>query len=69
MRNIEHDDVPLIGKTIRDNDKNSTALIIPKQFARLLDIENSKVTISLLDDFIGNRYLVVSKHHNDIVLE
>ena len=63
------DNVKLIGKTIRDDDSNSTALIIPKEFAKALDIENSKVSILLLNDFSGNRHLVVSKYHHEIVIE
>jgi hypothetical protein len=40
-----------------DGDSNSTALIIPPEFAKKLDIENSKVLMFLLDDSGGNRYL------------
>ncbi len=74
MSNIEENDdddtnVILIGKTIRDNEDNSTALIIPKEFTRALDIENSKVSISLLDDFHGNRHLIVTKYNKEIVIE
>jgi hypothetical protein len=59
------DGVMLIGKTIRDDKNNSTALIISKE----LDIENSKVSISLLDDFSGNRHLLVSKYYNELVMD
>ncbi|MEJ7642736.1 MAG: hypothetical protein WKF36_11190 [Candidatus Nitrosocosmicus sp.] len=59
----------LIGKTIRDNDNSSTVLIIPKEFAKELGIENSKVSMSLLDDFQGNRHLIVTKFYKDIVIE
>ncbi len=66
---VENDchDTRLIGKPIRDIDNNSTALIIPKKFAKELDIENSKVSMSLLDDFSGNRYLIISKFHKEFV--
>jgi hypothetical protein len=63
------DGVPLIGKTIRDNDNDSTALILPEEFAIALGIESSKVSKSLLDDFSGNRYLMVSKYHHEIVID
>ena len=70
MGNIkESNDIPLIGKTIRDNDNNSTALIIPKEFAKELDIENPKVLMSLTDDISGNRYLTVSKYYHEIVID
>lgn len=72
MDNTEENDengVTLIGRTIRDDNKNSTALIIPKEFVRLMDIENSKVSMSVLEDFEGDRYLIVSKFHNEIVME
>jgi hypothetical protein len=65
------DGVPLIGKTIRDNDNDSdsTALIIPEEFAIALGIESSKVSMPILDDFSGNRYLIVSKYHHEIVID
>ncbi|MGD9673198.1 MAG: hypothetical protein AB7U98_06950 [Candidatus Nitrosocosmicus sp.] len=38
-----------IGKTIQDiSDGNSTALVIPKEFVKELQIENSKVLMSLI---------------------
>jgi len=53
---------PIIGKTIQDiNDGNSTALVIPNEFVKELQIENSKVSISLIKDLDGNKYLLVSK--------
>ena len=40
---------PIIGKTIQDiNEGNSTALVIPKEFAKELNIQNSKVSMSLI---------------------
>jgi hypothetical protein len=59
----------LIGKTIRDIGNNSIALVIPKEFARELDIENSKVSMFLLKDFDDNKHLVVSKHYDEITIE
>jgi hypothetical protein len=62
--------VVLIRNAIRDCDNaNSTALIIPKEFAKALGIEKSGVSMSLLDDFSGNGRLVVSKHHREIVMD
>ncbi len=72
MGNIEGNDSHnnrLIGKTIRDIDNNSTALVIPMEFAKELDIENSKVTMFLLNDFDGNKHLIVSKYYNEIVID
>ena len=57
----------LIGKTIRDIDNNSTALIIPKELAKELDIENTKVSTFLWDDFDGKKHLVVTKYYNEIL--
>ncbi len=72
MGNVVENDLyktRLIGKTIRDIDNNLTALVIPKEFAKELNIENSKVSMCLLNDFDGNKYLVVSKHYNEIVID
>lgn len=61
---------PILGKTIQDiNDSNATALIIPKEFARELQIENSKVSLSLIKDLDGNKHLLISKAYMEIVLE
>ena len=61
---------PIIGKTIQDiNEGNSTALVIPKEFARELQIENSKVSMSLIEDLEGNKHLLVSKAYIELVLE
>ena len=61
---------PIIGKTIQDiNDGNSTALVIPKEFARELKIENSKVSMSLIKDLDGKKLLLISKAYLEIVLE
>ncbi|MDN5867866.1 MAG: hypothetical protein L0H55_10775, partial [Candidatus Nitrosocosmicus sp.] len=59
-------DVTLIGKTIRNIDNDSTALIIPQEFAKELDIENSMVSMFLMDRLFGNRYLLISKHSREI---
>jgi hypothetical protein len=68
MGNIEYDDGPvLIGITYR-NDDNSTLLVIPAEIAKNLRIENSKVSMFLLDEFGGNRYLKVFKYHKEIVI-
>jgi hypothetical protein len=61
---------PLMGKTIQDiNEGNSTALVIPKEFAKELQIENSKVSMSLIKDMDGKKHLLVSKAYTEIVLE
>jgi hypothetical protein len=59
----------LIGKTISDIDNSSTALNIPNELAKELDIRNSKVPMFLLKDFEGNKHLVVSKYQNEITIE
>ncbi len=38
-------------------------------FMGKMDIENSKVSMSLLDDFDGNKHLLVSKFHREITIE
>ncbi len=68
MGNIENDDITIIGRTYRNDDKY-TSLIIPKELAKALGIENSKVSMSLLDDFDGNRHLLVSKYYSEIVID
>ena len=61
---------PILGKTIQDiSDGNSTALVIPKEFAKELQIENSKVSMSLIKDLEGNKHLLISKAYVEIVLE
>ncbi|MDP9016584.1 MAG: hypothetical protein M3M87_07525 [Thermoproteota archaeon] len=66
---------PIKGASVRlfrktqDNDNDKTALIIPKEFAKELDIGNSKVSMSLPDDFGGNRHLRVCKHYKEIVID
>lgn len=61
---------PVISKTIQDiNEGNSTALIIPKEFAKELQIENTKVSMTLIKDLDGNKHLLISKAYMEIVLE
>jgi hypothetical protein len=55
MINTENNTIMLIGKTYR-NDNDSISLIIPSEFAKKLDIENSKVLIYLLENDYGDRY-------------
>jgi hypothetical protein len=59
----------LIGKTIRDDKNDSSALMIPEEFPKALDIENYKVSMTILDDFDGNMHLVVSRFLKEIVIE
>lgn len=44
-------------------------LTIPIGFAKELGIERSKVSMSLLDDSEGNRHLLVTKLHKEIVMD
>ena len=71
MREVESfTNAPIIGKTIQDiGDGNSTALVIPQEFAKELQIENSKVSMSLIKDLNGKKHLLVSKAYVEIVLE
>jgi hypothetical protein len=71
MGDVENStNAPILGKTIQDiNDGNSTALIIPNEFAKELNIENSKVSMSLIKDLDGKKHLLVSKAYMEIVLE
>lgn len=71
MRDVENfTNAPIIGKTIQaSDDSNSTALVIPNEFARELQIENSKVSMSLIKDLDGNIHLLISKAYMEIVLE
>jgi hypothetical protein len=62
-------DVESIGKTIRDKDNNYKALIISKEFAKALGIENSKVSMTLLNDIGGNKHLLVTKFQKEIVID
>lgn len=50
------------------NDDNFRSLIVSKELAKNLQIENSKMSLSLMKDFDGNKHLVVSKYYNEIVL-
>ncbi len=59
----------LVGRTCRNDCDGSTVLSSPKEFCKALGIENSKVSMSLLKDFGNNKYLLVSKYHNEIVID
>jgi hypothetical protein len=71
MINTEDNTDILIGITYRNNDDhdNSTSLTIPSEFAKELDIENSKVSLSILEDCEGEKHLMVSKHYREIVID
>jgi hypothetical protein len=66
--NSDDDDVMSIGRTYRKNDK-STILVIPNELAKRLQIENSMVSMYLLDDYDDNKHLVVSKNYKEIVID
>lgn len=70
MGNIEENDgygVTFIGRTYR-NDDQTTSLMIPTDLAKDLQIENSKVSISIIDGLDGNRHLLVSKYCSEILI-
>ena len=71
MSDIENDDdnnVTFIGKTQQNENDNSTSLIIPLESAKELDIVDSKVSISLLYDYEGNKHLLIFKFHREILI-
>lgn len=51
-----------------NSDDNITTLTIPKEFAKELDIENCRVSMTVLNDFGGRKHLLVSKYEREIVL-
>jgi hypothetical protein len=51
-----------------DSDNDATVLTVPKEFAKELDIENCKISITVLHDFKGRKYLLVSKYHKEIII-
>lgn len=55
-----------IGKTYQNN-TNSTVLGIPKEFAKRMDIESSKVSILLVEEE-EVKYLVILKLSNEILI-
>ena len=63
MGNVDNStNAPIVGKITRDiNDGNSTALVIPKEFARELQIENYRVSMSIIVDAEDNGHLLVSE--------
>ena len=71
MSNIENDDdnnVTFIGRTRPNKNDNSTSLIIPLELSKELDIEGSKVSISLLYNYERNKHLLISKFHKEILI-
>jgi antitoxin component of MazEF toxin-antitoxin module len=63
MGNVDNfTNAPIVGKTILDiNYGNSTAMVIPKEFARELQIENYRVSMSIIVDPEDNGHLLVSE--------
>jgi hypothetical protein len=63
MGNVDNfTNAPIVGQTILDiNDGNSTAMVIPKEFARELQIENYRVSMSIIVDPEDNGHLLVSE--------
>jgi hypothetical protein len=72
MSNVKRNgSVVVYGRTYRSDsgDDNDATLTIPKEIAKELDIENCKVSITVLRNFNGRKYLMVSKFHREIVLD
>ncbi|HEX5187604.1 MAG TPA: hypothetical protein VFV86_12010 [Nitrososphaeraceae archaeon] len=44
-------------------------MTVPKEFAKELDIENCKVSMTLLRDFNGRKHLLVSKYYREITMD
>ena len=59
----------LHGRTYSSNsDNNTTTLSIPKEFAKELDIENCKVSLTVLRDFNCRKHLLISKYYREITI-
>ena len=71
MSNTNHKrNIVPFGRTHESNtDFNSTTLTLPTKLAKELDIENCKVSMTLLRDFNGHKHLLVSKYHREIIIE
>lgn len=70
MSNINsNSDACTLSKTIRDIDNGSTALIIPNDLAKELDIEDSKVSMTIILGLFDKKHLVVSKYYKEIKIE
>lgn len=67
MSNIEGNIVTLIGKTYR-NDNDSLSLTIPKEFAKELELGDSKVLMSVVENFDGERCLLITKLYREILI-
>jgi hypothetical protein len=61
--------VTMTGRTYRNDDGNSTNLNIPIELAKELNIENSCVSISLLENHNGNKFLLLSKLYREIIID
>ena len=71
MINMESVDesITIFGRTFDDSTNNSTNLSIPKELAKELQIENSKVSMKVVFDQEGNLHLLVSESFREIVIE
>ncbi len=70
VSNIEDNcssNVTVIGRTYGGDE--STILLIPTELAKNLQIESSKVSLSLLNDLDGNKHLLVTKFQKEIVID
>ena len=65
---LDDDTATFIGRTLQNENDNSTGLIIPLELSKELYIENSKVLISILCDYEGNKYLLISKFHREVLI-
>ena len=55
IENVDDSDVTFIGRTLQDANNTSTSLTISLELAKELDIENPKVSLSLLYDYEGSK--------------
>jgi hypothetical protein len=77
MSNVKRNgSVVVYGRTYRsdsgdDNDDggDATTLTIPKEIAKELDIENCKISITVLHNFNGREHLLISKYDREIGLD
>ena len=66
---FDDSDATFIGRTLQDANNTSTSLTISLELVKELDIENSKVSLSLLYDYEGSKHLLISKFHIEILID
>lgn len=52
-----------------DSDEKATTLTIPKAFAQELDIENCRVSMTIMHDCDGSKHLMITKYYREIITD